>query len=116
MRTMLWEHQNIQEAISSAEDHGDIVSTTLCEHIAFKWLPANEIDGHYTPYLRPLDEGLAQMPPKDCLDDHIIASRTFATFPPVNLMHCVFGFISGLRVSNTTGVTISDVADRFAQR
>lgn len=103
-------------ATMNAVQLGDIVSSTGFSHIAFKYT-AEGGSGSYAAYLRPLDQDLAQTPPPDIMDDHNIASRTFATFPPVENMRVnVFnGSETSLPVQNASGVTTRDLQSCIAR-
>lgn len=59
-----------------------------------------------------------QTPPSCILSDHNIASRTYATFPPVEEMRVdVFStVVPALHVHNAQGVTIHDLQTHIADQ
>ena len=107
----------VSEPIASAIN---IQSSELFRHIAFKYV-LNQIFmlpvvGKYVSYLRPEDQDVCQDPAGDSLDDHAIAMRSFATFPPIDGMRLIT-FMTALPMkplANRSGATVHDVQDLIA--
>lgn len=104
-------------ATANTGELDDVLSSTDFGHIAFKRV-VEDARGNYAAYLRPPNQNLNQTPPAESMDDHVIASRTFATFPPVDNMHINFStiFNPSFSVRNTSGVTTYDLQSCIANQ
>ena len=115
-----WEYENPLKNMRQdtlPPDEGAIAPSDVFSHLAFKNKPRDApkngpISGDIA-YLRPVDQTLEQeYPETETLRDHPIAWRTFATFPPVDMMV----YDSPLHMDadiNKTGVIAGDTANSF---
>ncbi|EKM50589.1 uncharacterized protein PHACADRAFT_263955 [Phanerochaete carnosa HHB-10118-sp] len=97
-------------------DEGPIVPSTIFSHIAFKPLHRGGIidpSQEELAYLRPVDQDLRQTPPSETLDDHPIALRTFASFPPIETINVDSPF-EIVRMLNRRGLVAKDVCRSLA--
>ena len=89
--------------------NGSILSADF-SHVTFKSVSG---DGtrRYAAHLRRADPQALQVYPHDELDHHIIASRSFACFPPVDNMHInlLTATTPSLSLNNPLGVTVYDI-------
>ena len=104
------EKANCTKFTMDAVQPDNIISSAIFGHIAFKRITGSNEERHLA-YLRPLDQDLVQTLPVDTVDDHNIALRTFATFPPADNMHFDLFTAStrSLSVRNRSGVTAYDL-------
>lgn len=92
-------------------DEGPILGSTVFSAIAFKTPPRGRLVDPYKEqlaYLRPVDQDLQQTPPAESLEDHPVALRTFASFPPIEAMHVDSPFDIVL-MQNKRGLVAKDV-------
>lgn len=96
---------------ASAPGEAPLIPCTVFEHVAFRTLLSDDEKprrGGELPYLRPEDEDLGQTPPDENLQDHPLAARTSACFPPILGMDLDWTEYS-TRIHNPTGLVLSDV-------